>query len=63
MAQFTYKKQEKPCAVCGKPTFVMSQKDMAFCSRICQSEYRLKARYQGMRSERMDRPKRPIGSL
>lgn len=63
MAQFNQEKHSVPCLVCGKPTYVRSVKEKAFCGRICKSEYMNKAKYYGMRSERLDKPKRAVGTL
>ncbi len=57
MAQFSQAMHSVPCLVCGKPTYVRSVKDKPFCSRICKTAYKSKAKYFGSRSESLNRPK------
>jgi len=57
MAQFSSEIKKKPCSYCKKPTPVRSTKELPFCSRICQSNYKMKVRYQGNHSEKLDYPK------
>lgn len=57
MAQFNASIKKKPCPYCGKENPVRDIKKPAFCNRVCQSNYKMKVRYQGNRSEKLDRPK------